>query len=113
MKLYIAALVTLTLLINSTTLFAHLGVEHPTGEHDYFPDFSISPLNDQIYFQNVLNVVGSRDIEEIPDGSGRFLSIRGINQVKLTAPGRVFERKYVITGRGEARVNGQARGAFR
>ena len=92
----------------SNICLAHLGEEHPPGQHDYFPDFAKSDVSDQIYLRNVLNVVGSRDIEEIPDGSGRFLSVRGINHVKLTSPGRVNERFYV--GIGETAI-GNTEGA--
>lgn len=76
----------------------HLGEEHPEGQHDYFPDFPVSDLNSQIYFRDVLNVPGSRDFEEIPDGSGRFLSINGINLAKMTWPGRANQIHYVTGG---------------
>ena len=77
---------------------AHLGEEHPEGGHDYFPDFPTSPLDDQIYFREVLEVNGARDIEEIPDGSGRFLAVRGINHVKLTSFSISFPRHYLTSG---------------
>lgn len=77
---------------------AHLGEEHPPGEHDYFPDFPLSPLSDDIYITSVLNVHGARDLVQIPDGTGRFLAMRGINHVKITQPGQKSERLYVATG---------------
>ena len=77
---------------------AHLGEVHPPGRHDYFPDLTVSPLNDQIYFQNVLSVVGARDMEEIPDGTGRFLTMRGSNHVKLTSPDHSRELLYLTAG---------------
>lgn len=93
-----ASLLLLGLLCFSSPLFAHLGEIHPEGKHDYFPDFPISPLGDDIYFQNVLSLVGARDMQQIPDGSGRFLVMRGTNHVKLTAPGRINEKLYVTIG---------------
>ena len=80
------------------TARAHLGEVHPPGLHDYFPDFPLSPLSEQIYTREVLNIIGARDIEEIPDGSGRFLGMRGTNYAVISQPGQASERLYVRIG---------------
>ena len=55
---------------------------------DFYPDVPLSEtMNDLIVFRNVLDVAGSRDLQEIPDGSGRFLSMRGTNFVQIVSPG--------------------------
>ena len=94
----------LWLLITSccpTIAIAHLGEVHPPGQHDYFPDFPNSPLTERIHVQKVLSFVGTRDIAEIPDGSGRFLGIRGTNFAVITQPLAENRRLYLRTGEPE------------
>jgi|GEM_PF-5865875 len=71
------------LLLSGVTL-AHLGEIHPDGNHDYFPDFPVSELAGKVHIRDVLNVVGARDLVELPDDSGRFLAIRQSNLVRIS-----------------------------
>ena len=63
---------------------AHLGVEHPQGSHDYFPDFEVG--NFHVGFEESACLHAARDLEEIPDGSGRVLAARSFNRLYMISP---------------------------
>lgn len=85
------------LLATGSICNAHLGEVHPDGQHDYFPDFDVSTLTDDIYIRTVLNVHGARDLAQIPDGSGRYLAMRATNFVKMSKFGWQGEFLFVRT----------------
>ena len=63
---------------------AHLGQEHPEFGHDYFPDFEIGDFSLTLEVSACLHA--ARDLEEIPDGSGRFFSARSFNRLYMISP---------------------------
>ncbi len=69
----------LSVIIGSTS--AHLGEVHELGTHDYFPDFPVTPHSVEV--SNAFCVNAATDTQAVPDGSGRFLTLRSFNRLYM------------------------------